>query len=91
LYKKIGPWSIYGLAETALAHYFPEEYEWESEECDENGSCGGNFGCKGGTVREAELLNQMGLTWWQDVVQKYQREVGYDAPDGFNPDAVNGY
>lgn len=68
---KLGPWSSYGLASTALQHYFPEEY-------DENGYCD--------TFREADLLKKIGFTYWQEVVVKYQKEVGYAM---FNPDAVN--
>lgn len=75
---KLGPWSQYGLAAEALAHYFPEEY-------DEDGNC------KGDVNREVELLDQLGCQYWVDAVIKYQNEVGYKAPNGFNPDAVNEY
>jgi len=71
---KIGAWSIYGLASQALQHYFPSEY-------DENDYCE--------VSREVELLAQLGFDCWQDVVIKYQTEVGYVAPNGFNPDYVN--
>jgi len=71
---KIGAWSIYGLATEALQHYFQHEY-------DENDSCD--------THREVQLLQELGFNCWQDIVIKYQKEVGYNAPDGFNPDAVN--
>lgn len=71
---KIGAWSIYGLATEALKHYFPHEYD-ENDNCD--------------TYREVELLRELDLDYWQDVVIKYQKEVGYKAPYGFNPDAVN--
>lgn len=72
--EKIGPWSIYGLATYALQHYFPNEYD-EDDSCD--------------TQREVQLLYELGFDCWQDVVIKYQKEVGYNAPYGFNPDAVN--
>ncbi len=74
--SKLGAWSSYGLASSALRHYFPNEYD-ENENCD--------------TKREVELLYQLGLNSWQDVIIKYQTEVGYDAPDGFNTEAVNEY
>lgn len=74
--EKLGAWSSYGLASSALKHYFPEEY-------DEDGYCD--------TLKECELLGRLGCNTWQDVIAKYQNEVGYDAPDGFNPLAVNQY
>lgn len=71
---KIGAWSIYGLATEALKYYFPDEY-------DEYNNCK--------VEREIELLQKMKLNCWQDVVIKYQKEVGYVAPDGFNTNCVN--
>lgn len=74
--EKLGPWSAYGLASSALMHYFPDAY-------DEDGNC------KEGTIMEVELCYKLGCAYWQDVIIKFQNEVGYNAPDGFNPDAVN--
>lgn len=74
--ENIGPWSAYGLASTALLHYFPEEYN-------EDGYCS--------TEKELELCKKLGCDSWQDVIIKYQKEVGYKASDGFNPNAVNQY
>lgn len=71
---KLGAWSAYGLASEALKYYFPEEY-------DENGDCD--------TIREAELSEKLGCKYWQDVIIKYQNEVGYKAPNGFDPKYVN--
>lgn len=73
---KVGAWSSYGLAETALKHYFPEEYD-EDDHCP--------------TMKELELVGKLGCNSWHDVIIKYQKEVGYDAPNGFNPKAVNEY
>lgn len=73
---KIGPWSTYGLASEALQHYFPEAY-------DEDGYCS--------AYNEIQLLPLLGCEYWEDVVIKYQKEVGYKAPNGFNPKAVNEY
>ncbi len=67
----IGPWSTYGLASQALQHYFPEAY-------DEDGYCE--------TYNEVQLLPLIGCEYWQDVVIKYHKEIGYK---GFNPIAVN--
>jgi len=74
--QNIGPWSTYGLASIALQHYFPKEYDY-------NGFCE--------TKREVELANKLGCQYWEDVIKKYQKEVGYNAPDGFNEDYVNEY
>lgn len=73
---KLGAWSSYGLAEMALKHYFPNEF-------DEDGNCD--------IDREIELMGKLGCDTWHDAIIKYQKEVGYDAPDGFNPKAVNQY
>ena len=73
---KLGAWSAYGLAIEALRYYFPDEYDAD-EVCD--------------IQKEVELLTRLGCQGWQDAVEKYQKEVGYDAPNGFNQDAVNEY
>jgi hypothetical protein len=70
---KVGPWSMYALASMALEHYFPNEYP----PCIESPS----------TAREAELLEKMGLKYWDDLVVKFAKEVGYKEP--FNPEYVN--
>jgi hypothetical protein len=72
--EKLGPWSAYGLAVEALQHYFPDAYD-EDEYCD--------------TAKEVEMLYKLGCNSWQDAIIKYQKEVGYVAPNGFNPGAVN--
>lgn len=73
--SKLGAWSAYGLAIEALQYYFSNEY-------DINGDC------KGGTQREAELVTELNLNSWQDVIIKYQNEVGYKCKE-FNPQVVN--
>jgi hypothetical protein len=73
---KMGAWSSYGMASEALKHYFPEEY-------DEDGNCD--------TSKEVDLLQKLGCNYWQDAIKKYHTEVGYVAPDGFNPNCVNEY
>jgi hypothetical protein len=77
--KKLGPWSSYGLATTALAHYFPDLYDEEIGKCPE-------------VHEEVELLLRLGCISWQNLIKKYHLEVGYNPKDGiFNPDAVNRY
>ena len=71
---KLGPWLAYGLASEALQHYFPDDY-------DEDGYCD--------TAEEVKLLDRLGCQYWHDAIVKYQNEVGYVAPSGFDPDAVN--
>ena len=71
---KIGPWSAYGLATTALQHYFPESY-------DEEGNCP--------IIEEVKLMNKLGCEYWHDAIIKYHKEVGYIAPNGFDRDVVN--
>lgn len=60
--RKLGAWSAYGLASSALMHYFPNEY-------DEDGNCE--------TSKEVVLLRRLGCESWQDVIAKYHKEVGY--------------
>lgn len=72
--ERLGPWSAYGLASEALQHYFPDAY-------DEDGYCD--------TCEEVKLLDKLGCQYWQDAIIKYHKEVGYVAPNGFDPDAVN--
>ena len=84
--SEIGPWSAYGLAETALKYYFPDEYDGDK---DDDGIPDGV--CIGGIQKESELLQKLGCNYWHDLVQKYQREVGYKHQDGFNINAVNQY
>lgn len=73
---RIGAWSAYGLASCALQHYFPESY-------DEGGYCD--------PMDECKLLEKLGCQYWEDVIVKYQKEVGYNAPQGFDTDCVNEY
>lgn len=67
---------MYALASIALKHYFPDEYD-EDDYCP--------------TEREVILLNKLELKTWDEVVIKYQKEIGYDAPEGFDPDFINEY
>ena len=72
---KLGTWSSYGLASSALMHWFPSEYD-ENDNCDVN--------------REIELMQSIGCNSWQDVIVKYHTEIGYQVEGGvFNPIAVN--
>lgn len=71
---KLGGWSSYGLASSALQYYFPEEY-------DEGGYCE--------VLREIELLDKLGCRYWQDVITKYHNEVGYTDAALSNTDCVN--
>jgi hypothetical protein len=71
---KLGPWSIYFLASEALKQFFPEVYK--------NGDLS--------VQEEAKLMEEMlGCQHWDEVVLKYQNEIGYKGP--FNPDYVNEY
>lgn len=63
---KLGAWSSYGLASFALKRYFPSEYN-------EHGYCE--------VSREVDLLTEMGLEYWHDLVIKFHTEVGYDTLD----------
>lgn len=75
--SKLGTWSAYGLASEALQHYFPEEY-------DEDGYCS--------VSREVELMNQLGLNNWSEVIIKFHSEIGYKCEgEFFNEKAVNEY
>ena len=69
----IGPWSSYYLAEIALKHYFPDEI-FDGPNWDSS--------------RMVQLADEMGCPYWQDVIIKYQNEVGYNETD-FAPDYVN--
>lgn len=71
--ENIGSWSTFYLAEIALKHYFPEEF-------DKNGDC---------SAGKLVMLNsKLGCDYWQDVIIKYQNEIGYDNSD-FIPEYVN--
>jgi len=35
------------------------------------------------------LLAKLGFKYWHEVVVKYQKEIGYNAPNGFDKDFVN--
>ena len=72
---KLGNWSIFSLAEQALRHYFPSEF-------DENDYCE--------TSRVVELMHELGCKTWNEVIEKYHTEVGYKPEGGvFNVEAVN--
>jgi len=69
---KLGAWSSYGLAETALKHYFPYEY-------DEDGYAP--------IETELRLMKELNCDNWQDAIIKYHNEVGYKGrfnPKGVN-------
>lgn len=74
--EKLGPWSAYGLAAEALRYYYPGSYD-EDSGCDIN--------------EEVRLLRDLGCESWDDLVVKFQNEVGYIAPNGFHCGAVNNY
>lgn len=78
--KRVGPWSAYGLASSALQYYFPDEY-------DEDGNCIGEV------QREIDLCRSLGCTYWQDVIIKFEKEIGYNVtnPNGFHSEAINEY
>lgn len=71
---KLGPWSSYHLASIALQHYFPDAYN-------EEGNCD--------IAEEVKLMDKLGCNCWADVIVKYHQEVGYVAPNGFDPLCVN--
>lgn len=74
--SELGGWSAYGLAVEALMHYFPDEYN-------ENGACE--------VEREIELTTKLGCMYWQDVIVKYHKEVGYTKESFSNEECVNQY
>lgn len=74
---KLGAWSSYGLAEQAIEHYHPE--------------CLGMEGMEKLNYISNLKCNGEENTHWQDWIIKYQKEVGYNAPNGFNPKCVNKY
>lgn len=72
---KLGGWSLFGLAEEALRHYFPEEFD-EEEGCEID--------------RIIELMYELNCDNWAQVVEKYHTEVGYKPEGGvFNSKVVN--
>lgn len=72
---RLGAWSTFALAEEALQHYFPDEF-------DEFGSCD--------TARCVELLHELGCGNWEHAILKYHTEVGYSPNNGvFSPLLVN--
>ena len=74
---KMGAWSSYGMATEALAYYFPKLYNSETGECPE-------------TLQEIELMQSLGCQYWEDIIIKFHKEVGYKTDDGtFNVEAVN--
>ena len=72
----LGAWSAYGLASEALEYYYPLAYK--------------DNDCILGVRREVELLNKLYCYSWQDIIIKYQNEVGYNCKE-FNKDLVNEY
>lgn len=74
--QKLGPWSSYGLASSALQHYFPEEYNDEEYTL---------------PTKEVELCNKLQCDYWRDVIIKYHKEIGYKSRELANTDYVNAY
>ena len=71
---KLGNWSIFSLAEQALRHYFPSEFECDYYE----------------VSKIVELKKRLGCTTWIEVIEKYHTEIGYKPEGGvFNVEAVN--
>ena len=74
---KLGPWSAYGMASSALAHYFTEKYDEEK-------------GINPSVSEEVDLMQSLGIDNWHDLIIKYHNEVGYDdGGEGFNPLFIN--
>lgn len=71
---KIGPWSAYGLAVEAIEHYHPSVKRIK------------DFQKK--LEKQVYFSHKRGFSW-HDWIIKYQKEVGYYAPKGFNKSAVN--
>ena len=70
----IGPWSAYGLASSAIQHYFPEIYD-EYNYCE--------------VEKEVEKMKYMGFDYWHDVIKKYHEEIGYTMEELSNKEYVN--
>lgn len=71
----LGGWSLFGLAESAIQHYFPSEFD-EDDYCE--------------TSRVVELMHKLGCNDWAEVVVKYHTEVGYKPVGGvFDSFTVN--
>lgn len=75
--EKIGPWSLYGLAEEAIHHYKP----WIKYVQDPNKKI----------TYQINAMVKMGCNTWGEMVIKYQKEVGYGDAREFNPDYINEY
>ncbi len=58
---KIGAWSLYGLAETAINHFYPEYKKLYSEDR---------------PAESASIMAKL-CDDWHGIVVKYQKEVGY--------------
>ena len=72
--KKIGPWSAFGLAEEAMFHYFPHIKRMRDT---------------AKQIGEMARISSLFEMDWGDWIVKYQKEVGYDAPNGFGREYVN--
>lgn len=76
---KLGPWSMYALASEALSFYYPDLYNDETGECPE-------------VMEEVELTKKLGCQYWDELVIKFHKEIGYKPLDGiFSSDYVNVY
>ena len=58
---RIGGWSLYSLAEIAIQHYYPKEWEEKVDEWESNTPQIMSFLCND----------------WKGIVIKYQKEIGY--------------
>jgi len=73
----IGAWSAYGLAGSALRHYFPDKYDDERD-------------IEPSVQEEITMAAELGCQDWAELIEKYHREVGYKPEGGFfHPEAVN--
>jgi hypothetical protein len=72
--KKIGPWSAFGLAEEAMFYYFPHIKRMRDT---------------GKQIAEMARISTLFSMYWKDWIIKYQKEVGYNAPNGFDTGCVN--
>ncbi len=59
----IGGWSRYALAEIALPHYFPDKYNEEESSPT--------------IMVESEMIKEIGCQSWEDIIEKYHKEIGY--------------
>jgi hypothetical protein len=76
--ERIGPWSAYALAEVAIEHFHPSVKKYKNDPLKL-------------IERQVHFCNKAGNFTWHDWIVKYQKEVGYNSPNGFDKDFVNEY